>query len=129
MSFKRKLRIAVVDDEKSLCKLYFMLLTKKGHDVVFSAINGEEIVSAITQGTLRDLDIILLDQHLGAGKMKGLQAAFEIKTRIPKVKIIMVTADSSIKTEVVSAGLSFLLKPFTIEEFLKTIEQTMGKKT
>jgi DNA-binding NtrC family response regulator len=97
-----------------------LILRKKGCDVVFCGEQRKDILKAIAQGKLTkyNLDIVLLDYWLG-DSINCLQTAARIMEHIPTVKIIIATGESSIKTQILKAELSFLLEqPFSIEEFL-----------
>jgi DNA-binding NtrC family response regulator len=113
-------RIAIVDDEPPLCSLFSQILGENGFEVVYIGNSGEEILEAIAQGALDKVDMVLLDYNLGNG-IDGLKTAARIKRHLPKVTIILVTAEVSIRKEVLASGLSFLEKPFSIEEFLKVV--------
>jgi CheY-like chemotaxis protein len=105
--------------------LYSLILERQGYKVVFVGTSGEEIVGAITKGELRkdNLDAVVLDYRLGNEKLNGLETAIRIKQRIPTAKIIITTADTSIKTQAVAAGLSYISKQFSVEEFLNVIDK------
>jgi CheY-like chemotaxis protein len=120
-----RIAVAVVDDEALLCNLYSVLLEKYGYDVVFVGSSGEEVLEAIASGKLTkdNLDIVLLDFHMGIGKIDGLETAIRIKENIPAAKIIIATADSSIEREVREAGVAFLSKPFSVGELLPALDQ------
>jgi DNA-binding NtrC family response regulator len=118
-----KSNIAVVDDEPSLCVLYSLILRKQGHHIVFVGKSGEEIVDAIAKGKLRkdNLETVLLDYRLGNEKLDGLETAALIKQQIPTTRIIIISAGISVKTQAVVAGLSYIPKQFSVDEFLDTV--------
>jgi DNA-binding NtrC family response regulator len=111
-----------VDDVEEICNLESLVLKKNGYDVVFKGKSGEEIVQALVDGRLVDdkVDIALLDYQMGSG-IDGLQTAMRIKENIPTVKIIIVSGENKVENEVQMAGLEFLSKPFSIQQFLNLI--------
>lgn len=119
--------VAIVDDVQEIRNLVSQVLKKSGYDVVFKGKSGEEIVEAIVSGKLADynLDIALLDYHMGSG-IDGLETAIRIKKHIPTTKIIIVSAETKIKNEVLMAGLSFFSKPFSIAEFLDLMGRSVS---
>jgi DNA-binding response OmpR family regulator len=125
----RKRNIAIVDDEPSLGMLYSLILRKQGYQVVFVGTSGEEIIEAIDRGELRkdNLDIVALDYRLGNDKLNGLETAVKIKEHIPTARIVIITADTTIKTQAVAAGLSYISKQFSVEEFLDVVGEERGE--
>ncbi len=119
----QKHRIAIIDDERALCDLYSLVLKKRGYEPVFAGNGGEEILDAIENEELtqNNLDIVLLDYHMGEGKIDGFETANRIRKSIPLAKIIIVSADSKVKRKVLAAGFSFISKPFSIREFLTVV--------
>ena len=68
--------------------------------------------------------MILMDYRLP--KMNGLEAAKAILRKRPAIKIIISTADDSIREEAVSAGMTFLQKPFSLDELASAIAESLG---
>jgi CheY-like chemotaxis protein len=56
-----------------------------------------------------------------------LEAAKKILRNRPRVKIIMSTADDSVKQEAISAGMTFLQKPFSLGELASAIRESLGE--
>ena len=117
-------RIAVVDDEEDLCSVTSMLIRRLGYDIECVAPDGDEIVQAIRDG--KHPDIIIMDYRMPG--MNGLQAAETILKEMPNVKIIIASADDSIRQATVSAGLSFLSKPFSISSFKQLLEELLDSE-
>ena len=117
--------VAIVDDVQDICNLMSLVLSMKGYNVAFIGNSGEEIIEAIAEGKLTkdNLDVVLLDYHLGSGRIDGLKTASLLRELVPTAKIIIVTADSSIKAQVLASGMSFISKPFSIQEFLKIVRE------
>lgn len=118
-----KRRIAIVEDEEDLRSLLAILIRNLGHEVVFVARDGKEIVEAIQNDLAPDL--ILMDYRMPV--MNGMQAAYKIRSTKPSVRIVIVSADDSIKDEVQSQGLVFLEKPFSIAMLAETVGQVLAE--
>jgi len=69
-------------------------------------------------------DLILMDYRMPT--MNGIRAAEKILRVTPEIKIIVITADDSVKQGVISAGLLFLQKPFSIAALTKTIQDALS---
>jgi CheY-like chemotaxis protein len=111
-------RIAIVDDEEDLCSVISMLIRHLGYDIECIAHGGDEIVQAIVDG--KHPDVIIMDYRMP--EMNGLQAAETILKEMPNVKIIVASADDSIKQAALSAGLFFLPKPFSTSSLQRLLE-------
>jgi CheY-like chemotaxis protein len=119
----RAKRIAIVDDEESICSLFSLLIRNLGYHVEIVARSGEEIVEAVARGRVEP-DLILMDYRMSI--MNGLEAARRILNENPAIKIIVTTADDSVKQEAVSSGLYFLQKPFSISVLEQTISSALS---
>jgi len=121
--------IAIVDDEEELCSLFSMLVKRLGYHVACVAHDGDEIVQAVLEGSTHP-DLILMDYRMPT--MNGMQAAEKILRVRPEIKIVIVTADDSVKERdpgeqsIISAGLFFLQKPFPTSALAKTIEDALS---
>lgn len=69
-------------------------------------------------------DLILMDYRMPV--MDGLQAAGKILEASPWVKIIIATADDSVRADVEAAGLLFIQKPFSIQALEEKIGEALG---
>jgi CheY-like chemotaxis protein len=112
-------RVAIVEDENDLLTLFSILVKRLGYLVEFAAHDGNEIVQALSKGSIHP-DVILMDYRMPG--MNGLQAA-EMALRVrPETKIVIVSADDSIKQDALSQGLFFLLKPFSASSMASLLE-------
>jgi len=114
----------VVEDEPSLQFFYKKLLTLNGFEIAEIAKNGEEAVSMFKSFSEKP-KVILMDHRMPI--KNGIEASKEILQIDNKVKIIFISADSSIKEDVHSIGVfSFKDKPFTIEHLIEEIKKAVG---
>jgi CheY-like chemotaxis protein len=112
-------RIAIVEDEKDLALMFSILLKTLGYLTEYVAHDGTEIVQAVSDGSIHP-DLILMDYRMP--KMNGLEAAEKLRVLRPDLKIIIATADDSVRQATISAGLMFIQKPFSMRVLAKTIE-------
>jgi len=115
--------IAIVDDEEDLRSLFSMLVKRLGYHVACVAHDGDEIVQLVLEDSAHP-DLILMDYRMPT--MNGMQAAEKILRMRPEIKVIIATADQSVRRDVISAGLFLLQKPFSISAVAKTIEEALG---
>ncbi len=112
-------RILVAEDNDSNYLLMTFIL--KGHYEYFRAINGQE---AVDKATTEHPDLILMD--LKMPKMDGLTATKQIKSMLPHMPIVALTANAfdSDRQQAIDAGCdAFLSKPVSAMDCLKTIEK------
>ena len=98
-----------------------MTFILKGHYEYFRAINGQE---AVDKATTEHPDLILMD--LKMPKMDGLAATKQIKSMLPHIPIVALTANAfdSDRQQAIDAGCdAFLSKPVSAMDCLKTIEK------
>ena len=113
--------IFLIDDDSSIITLFDKFLTLLGHEIVAKAYNGEEAVKIFHE--FRKIpDLILMDHRMP--KKDGLTAAKEILEFNNNTKIIICSADYSIKDRVLALGvMSFLEKPFKLEKLSQLIKK------
>ena len=81
----RPIRVLLLDDLQENLILRSTILRQKGYDVVTSASVEE------AQARIDDIDIAVLDYHLGAGKF-GTDVADTLREKRPQVPIIILSA-------------------------------------
>jgi len=120
-----KFKVLIIDDEKNIRDIFALLLKEKGYDVR-SAASGEEGLAAAA--ALRP-DVVLLDMNLPDAS--GLDILTEIRSRLAKCRIIIITAYGTIKNAVEATKLgayAYLEKPIDNEELLLMIERALEVK-
>ena len=113
---QKTMRVLVVDDNDAVRTVLSDVLQEEGFEVVGRAIDGIEGVSLALS---LSPDGILLDVRMP--RMGGIDAAREILSRLPNVRIVMLSAydDASLKTEAREAGASaFLVKGCPLAEIV-----------
>ena len=114
-------KIFIADDDQSLQRLYTLILTEAGFDIVDTAFNGKSAVEKYNNLKEKP-DIVLMDHRMPI--KNGLDAMGEILHANNHVKVIFASADISIKQKALSIGAcAFLDKPFNMRKLLSVIQQ------
>jgi two-component system, NtrC family, response regulator AtoC len=105
--------IHIVDDDVSLCHFLAKVISEKGVHVVTSH-SGREALDLLEK---KEPDLILLDNKLP--DRKGLDLLADIKERLPKVPVIIMTAFGTTETAIEAMRLGafdYILKPFELDD-------------
>ncbi len=115
-------RILVVDDDSELRDTIAEVLGEEGFEV--SAAGDAEI--ALTLMDDSDFDLILIDLVMPG--MGGMAALPSIKKKLPRTRVMMMTAFSTVSNAVESmkqGADDYITKPFKIEELLATVRKNL----
>lgn len=113
------LKVLIVDDSLIIRKKILKIVEKLGHEVVFSAKNGQEAIDAYKthKPDLVTMDITMPD-------MDGITAVEHIIKDDSEAKIIMVTShgqeDMVIKS-IQTGAVGYMLKPITEDKMAQAI--------
>ncbi len=121
---QRRKRILLVDDDKSILRIFTRILERAGYSVD-AVETGEEAVEKIKSGRY---DISLLDFKLP--DTDGMELLMRLGEAAPHMVKIMITGSPSraIKDEALNCGVyAFLLKPINPQELLQTINESLKK--
>ncbi|MCK9614169.1 MAG: response regulator transcription factor [Candidatus Omnitrophica bacterium] len=123
MAEQVKLRILVVDDEKSIRNFLKTSLSAYGY-TVFEAVEGKE---ALMDSIEKHPDVIILD--LGLPDMDGKEVIVKIRKRTKTPIIILsVRDDPSEKIAALDVGADdYLTKPFSVGELLARLKAVMRR--
>lgn len=111
--------VLVVEDERALIELYVRWLEDDYE--VLTASGGEEALEQFDD----EIDVVLLDRLMPG--MSGDEVLEELRKRIPKSKVAMVTAVEP-DFDVITMGFDdYLTKPVEREELLETIERLLSR--
>jgi DNA-binding NarL/FixJ family response regulator len=119
-------RVILADDHKILVEAFRKLL-EPHFEVVATVSDGRALLDVAA--TLKP-DVILLD--IGMPLLNGLEAARQLKTKLPSVKLIFLTMheDPDLAVEAMRAGASgFLLKTSASSELLHAIQEALKGRT
>jgi len=116
----RNLNILVVDDEANIRRTLSVCLESEGHRV--TAVSNFH--DALSEASRRSFDLALVDLRLGTAD--GMDLIPRLLASTPWLKIIVITAYSSIETAVESmrrGAADYLPKPFTPAEVKMAIKK------
>ncbi len=116
--------VFIVEDDLSLQKLYEMMLTSFGFEVVDKASNGKEAIEKF-KSLLPRPDVILMDHRMPV--KNGIDATIELMKFNNHTKVIFISADNSIKERALEIGAaSFIGKPFTVIQLHAEINRVVN---
>jgi DNA-binding NtrC family response regulator len=99
MSYKKKIKIFLVDDDAVFLKLLENDFLEHGYFIVEPYVSGEVCIKNLT----RNPDVVILDYHLdGVDKnaMNGLEVLDKIKAYNPDISVIMLSSQDKIDVAV-----------------------------
>ncbi|HTX44454.1 MAG TPA: response regulator [Methanocella sp.] len=112
------LKVAIVDDEPDLQRLYQLALSSRGYDIAFVANDGTDAVEKNRRSPAR---VIIMDHRMPT--KNGVEATREILSECPQTSVIFVSADEAVEKEAKEAGaVRFLKKPISLKDLIKNIE-------
>ncbi len=113
------LKVLIVDDSLIIRKKITKIIEKLGHEVVFSAQNGQEAIAAYNE---HKPDLVTMD--ITMPDMDGITAVKHIMKDNHDAKIIMVTShgqeDMVIKS-IQAGAVGYMLKPITDDKMAQAI--------
>lgn len=113
------LKIAIVDDEPDLQRLYNLALSSRGYEIVYIANDGTD---AVEKNRIDPAQIIIMDHRMPT--KNGVEATREILAERPKTKVIFVSADEAVEKEAREVGAArFLKKPISLKDLINNIEE------
>ena len=120
------MKLAIVDDNNFLIKsIEEKLSFFSDLELKFTANNGEELIAKLSENN--HLDLILMDIEMPV--MNGIDATFEVKSKFPQIKIIMLTVfdnDENIFNAIKAGADGYLLKEVNPAELYAGILDTMN---
>ncbi len=114
------MKIAIIDDEKDILEMLSRFFTKRNHQIK-TYQNPLKALSSLE----KDTDVVLLDIMMP--QMNGLDVLPKLQEKYPEVKIIMMTAFSTLDKVLNShrgGAVDYIMKPF---ESLLALEKEIMK--
>ena len=115
--------VAIVEDNVDMRRAYAAYLRSRGFSSVHTFETGEEFTKAVREGRIEPA-IALVDYRL-PGK-DGIETAKGVSKLHSGMKVIVTTADDSVKREARTHGFRFLQKPFSLAALLRVMKETQG---
>lgn len=119
----QNINIAIIDDEAQILDMMKRYLERNENYTIKTYNNPLNAVGAV-----KNEDVIFLDIMMP--QLDGLEALKRIKATNPSVKVIMMTAYSSLDRVLESHKIgahSYLLKPFkSLSDITKKVEEALG---
>jgi two-component system, response regulator PdtaR len=118
-----EIRIAVADDHASARHLLVLLLQSLGHEVVYAAVDGADLIEQCLDQSV-DLACVDLDMPI----MDGLAAAEVLATK--EIPVILISGHPDIEHIVAEHEpiVTFLTKPISVEKLRLAIEQAIAAR-
>jgi DNA-binding response OmpR family regulator len=112
-------RVLIVDDERQICELVKVFLSRRGFEVE-TALSGAEALEKFDDFLPQ---AVLLDIRMP--ELSGIEVLRRIKDKVPKTKVIILSAfgDSQTVQKSLALGASgYIQKPIELELLLDAIE-------
>ena len=117
--------ILIVDDEQDILNLFVKMFSLSGFEVKGTAINGEEAIKMFKSLKNHNIDVILMDHRMPV--KNGIDATKEILEIDPNIKVVFVSADSSIKDEALAIGaVKFVEKPAKMKLLIEEVKEVLN---
>jgi DNA-binding response OmpR family regulator len=116
-------RLLLVEDDASIAEPLVAALRREGHEVDWSATGEKGLASAGP-----DTDLVLLD--LGLPDLDGLEVCRRLRSRLPDLPVLMLTARAEEVDAVVGldAGADdYVTKPFRLAELMARIRAALRR--
>jgi DNA-binding NtrC family response regulator len=118
-------RVLIIDDERPVLMTLEALLTRHGYhvDAAPTASQGLKLLRS------KPPSLILLDLQLPDAD--GLETLDRIKTEVPQIQVIILTAHDSLHNAIESikrGAYHFISKPYAAEELLSLVERALEKQ-
>ena len=116
------IKVLIIDDEEDIRESLKLILSD--HYELILTDGGEQALTVLAND--KTIGVALLDIKIR--KVHGLDVLKEIKTKYPKIKVIMITDYKSVETASESARLKaagYIMKPFKVEKILETVKKNL----
>jgi DNA-binding NtrC family response regulator len=116
--------ILLVEDDEIIQEKLYNILTRTGYTVI-KASNGDDAISNIINYS-QSIDLLITDMVMPL--IGGRELAVYLVGIYPKMKILFMSGysdESIVHHGILESGMHFIQKPFTIEEFMMKIRETL----
>jgi two-component system, cell cycle response regulator CpdR len=122
--------IMILDDEEDVLELYTDYLSIKGHRILHTYVNAENILEDID---IERPDVFIIDYRL-PGNMNGIEVAIEIFKKFPSANIIFITAFELLEKEITKHDIFYdknidvLIKPVKLGQIQNSLTNLLSNK-
>ncbi len=126
-----RIRVLVVDDQKTMRKIVRQLLSQIGIENVIEAGNGEEALDILNSPGVPDPDVVICDLHMdkmdGTELLNHMRREEGLKERMIPVLILTGDGDDLIHEVTRQVGATKVLtKPISAPDLQREIEEAVG---
>jgi CheY-like chemotaxis protein len=121
---ERKVRILVIDDNETFCRLLTEILESQGMEVAWTT----DGLAGYEMSRRSRYDLLIIDVRMPL--VVGTELAEVLKKENPSTKIILVSAFADAVLQKISQnlGVTLLSKPFNANRLLEVVETTLGSE-
>lgn len=116
--------ILIVDDEPGIRRFVRLLLTRNGYGVAEASSAAEAL--SLCEQPLSTIHLLLTDFRMPG--LNGAELVARVMARHPQIKVLFMTGFAADLVSEAGFGVSFLAKPFTEEELVETVRQTLQSR-
>ncbi len=119
---RRLPRILIVDDEPNMCRSLKIMLGEEDRYEILTETDPRKALARLEAG----LDLVITD--LSMPEVDGLEILRRAKTANEEIQVVIMTAYSTVESAVVAmklGALEYLIKPFSNDEMLLTVEKAL----
>ena len=122
--------IMILDDDEDILKLYSDYLSYKGHRVIHTYVNADNILQDID---IECPDLYIIDYRL-LGNLNGIEVAIEIFKKFPSANIIFITAVELLEQEIskhdifYDKNIDVLLKPVKLDQIQNSLIHLLSRR-
>ncbi len=122
---EKPVRVLVVDDDETSCRLLAEILETEGMEAVWTT-DGLNGLIGYEMSTHHPYDVFIIDVRMPV--LLGTELAEVLKKSHPRAKIILVSAfaDDALLKLSKSLGVALLSKPFAANRLLEVVERALG---
>lgn len=119
------MRVLIVDDDETFCRLLAEVLGNQGIQVVWTT----DGLLGYEKSLYEPYDLFILDERMPL--VLGTELIEDLKKDNPQAKIILISAfaDEELQKRTQSLGVPLLSKPFAAERLLETVKGALGNLT
>ncbi|WP_026914949.1 sigma-54-dependent transcriptional regulator [Christiangramia portivictoriae] len=122
----KKANILIVDDDYDMLEL----VQRQLHEQNFHSYQAASVVEAIDILKFNAVDLLITDLQMpGIGGMELIKYVEEHFPKVPKLVITGYPSIDGALNSIKSGALDYLVKPFTKEELLKAVENSLPKRS